>query len=162
MRALRSRNKWVAATAGVVVVGAFAAVAIASLPTNFTTTTLVTANLTDNAQMNSDRVKFQTKDPTDVRVQKVVIAPGGASGWHHHPGVVIVAVASGSVNVWGSDCSQTTYGPGLPNGSVFTESGDEPGQVTSTGGATTYATLIAPHADPPVFRIEDNPPPCAG
>jgi hypothetical protein len=24
-----------------------------------------------------------------------------------------------------------------------------------------YATLVAPDADPPVFRIEDDPPPCA-
>jgi hypothetical protein len=44
---------------------------------------------------------------------------------------------------------------------VFIERGDEPGQVTSAGGATAYATFVAPSADPPVFRIEDDPPPCA-
>ena len=160
MRLSRTK-KWVAGAVGVVVVGVFAAVALASLPMNFTTTTLVTANLTDAVRQNHDGIKFQTKDPTDVRVQKVDIAAGGFSGWHHHPGVVIVAVLSGSVNVSDSHCNQETYGPGLPNGSVFTEGGTDPGQVSSTTGATTYATLIAPHADPPVFRIEDNPPHCA-
>jgi hypothetical protein len=65
------------------------------------------------------------------------------------------------VTVWESDCSTTTYGPGLPAGSVFIESGDDPGQVTSVDGATTYATLVLPNDDPPVFRIDDPPPPCA-
>ena len=160
MRLLRS--KWGAATIGVAAIGTFAAVAFASSPSHFTATTLVTANFANDVHLNSDRVKFQTKDPTDVRVQKIVVTAGGSSGWHHHPGIVIVAVALGSVTVWSSDCSSTTYGPGLPDGAVFTESGTDPGEVTSAGGATTYATLIAPHADPPVFRIEDAPrvPPC--
>jgi hypothetical protein len=68
---------------------------------------------------------------------------------------VIVAVASGAVTFTQSDCSSETYGPGLPAGSVFVEGGDVPGQASSVGGATVYATFVAPHADPPVFRIED-------
>jgi hypothetical protein len=150
-----------AATVGGLVVGILAPAALGSPPSGFTATPLVIANLDETVHLNSDRVKFQTKDPTDVAVQKVVIDPGGSSGWHHHPGIVIIAVQSGSVTFWDSHCNQTTYGPGLPNGSVLTESGDEPGQVTSSGGATTYTTLVAPSADPPVFRIEDDPPPCA-
>jgi hypothetical protein len=31
----------------------------------------------------------------------------------------------------------------------------------SAAPATVYATLVTPDADPPVFRIEDDPPPCA-
>ncbi len=151
----------VAVTLGFVGVGALAPMAFASSPSGFTPTTLVTGNFDNTVHLNSDRVKFQTKDPTDVRVQKIVFDAGGSSGWHHHPGVVIAAVESGSVTVWDSHCNQTTYGPGLPNGAVFTESGDEPGLVTSAGGATSYVTFVAPRADPPVFRIEDDPPPCA-
>jgi hypothetical protein len=52
------------------------------------------------------------------------------------------------------------YGQGRPAGSVFVESGDDPGQASSLRGATVYATFIAPHANPPVFRIEDNPQTC--
>jgi quercetin dioxygenase-like cupin family protein len=111
-----------------VVIGTLVSVALAShTPFNFTTTPLATGNLVDKVKLNSDRVKFQTKEPTDVRVARVDIAPGGYSGWHHHPGIVIVTVASGAVTFTESDCSSKTYGPGLPDGAVFVEGGDEPG-----------------------------------
>jgi hypothetical protein len=151
----------VAAAVGLVGAGALEPVAFASPPSGFTPTILVKADFDQTVRLNSDKVKFQTKDPTDVMVQKIVLDPGGSSGWHHHPGVVIIAVQSGSVTVWDSACNQTTYGPGLSNGAVATESGHEPGQVTSSDGATTYTTLVAPSADPPVFRFEDDAPPCA-
>ena len=156
-RVLGSKKKWIAATVGVAVIGTFVTVALGShTPFNFTTTPLATGNLTHKVKLNSDRVKFQTKDPTDVRVARIDVAPGGISGWHHHPGIVIVTVLSGAVTFTHSDCSSKTYGPGLPNGAVFVESGDDPGQASSPAGATGYATFIAPHADLPVFRIDDH------
>jgi hypothetical protein len=161
VRVLRSKKKWAAATVGVAVIGALAVVALASPGAGITSTTLVTANYDETARWNSDGVKFKTKDATDVRVQRLDFAPGAFSGWHHHPGIVIVAVASGAVTLMHSDCSSKTYGPGLPNGAVFTEGGDAPVEATSTNGATVYVTYVAPNADPPVFRIEDDPPPCA-
>ena len=151
------KKKWIAATVGVAVIGTFVTVALAShTPFNFTVTPLVTGNLANKVKVKSDGVKFHTKEPTDVRVARVDIAPGGYSGWHHHPGIVIVTVLSGAVTFTNSDCSSKTYGPGLPNGAVFVESGDEPRQASSTAGATTYATFVAPHADPPVFTIADH------
>ena len=117
---------------------------------------LVTANWDETVHVNSDRVKLQTKGPTDVRMQKLNVAPGGYSGWHHHPGLVIVTVASGTLTYTTSDCQSKTYGPGLPNGAVFVESGDKPAQASSSTGATLYATYIAPSSDPFVFRIDDH------
>ena len=157
MHLLHLRKKWVAATVGVAVVGTFAAVALGS-GLVFTSTPLVTANLDHKVQLNSDRIKFQTKDPTVVRVASVAFSAGDTSGWHHHPGFVIVSVKTGSVTVWQSDCSQTTYGAG----SAFVESGDEPGQVTSAGGATGYTTYVVPNVIPLVFKINDAAPACAG
>jgi quercetin dioxygenase-like cupin family protein len=160
LRVHRLRKKWVAATVGVAVVGTFAAVALGSGSFLFTSTPLVTANLDNKVQLNSDRIKFQTKDPTVVRVASVVFDASrgtSTSGWHHHPGFVIVSVKSGSVTVWNSECSQTTYGAGT----AFVESGDDPAQVTSAGGATNYVTSVVPNVNPLVFRIDDNPPPCA-
>jgi quercetin dioxygenase-like cupin family protein len=151
------RKKLVAAIVGVAVMGTFAAVALGSPSVFFTSTPLVTANLDNKVQVNSDRIKLQTKDPTVVRVATVVFGPGGSSGWHHHPGFVLVSVKSGSVIVWDSDCSQKAYGAG----SAFVESGDDPGQVTSVDGATVYATYVVPRVDPLVFRIDDAVPPCA-
>jgi quercetin dioxygenase-like cupin family protein len=160
LRALRFNRKWSVTVASAVAVGALAAVALGSAGVGFFPTTYVTGNLANRVQANSDQVKLQTHGLTDVRVQKIEIAQNGTSGWHHHPGVVIVTVAMGAVT-YTHDCTAITYGPGLPAGSVFVESGDSPAQASSVGGATVFATFVAPHADPPVFRIEDNPPgPC--
>lgn len=158
-----NRKQVVAATVMGVAIGTLGPSALGSPPSGFTATNLVKADLDETVHVKSDRIKFRTKEsgPTDVLVQKIVIDPGGSSGWHHHPGMVIVAIESGSMTVWDSKCHKERYGPGLPNGSVFVEGGDKPGQVTSTGGATSYTTFVAPNANPPVFRIEDNPPPCA-
>jgi hypothetical protein len=162
LRALSPKKKWLAATLGLAVTGTLAAVALGSPPFNFVgEPPLVTANFDGTVRQNSDRVKLQTKGPTDVRVQKINVGPGGFSGWHHHPGIVIVTVASGSLTLTHSDCSSETYGPGHPNGAVFVEGGDDPTQASSTTGATLYATFIAPSADPPVFRIEDPVQPCS-
>ena len=161
VRALRAKKRWVVTTLGLVIAGAAATVALATPGSGVTTSTFVTADFTNSVHFNSDRVKFQTKDPTTVRVQKLVWAAGAYSGWHHHPGVIVVTVQSGSVTVEDSSCNSVTYGPGLPDGAVFVEGGDDPIQVTSAGGATEYAMQVAPAASPPVFRIEDDPPACA-
>ena len=159
--ALRAKRKWVIVTLGLVVAGAVATIALATPGSGVNTTTFVTADFTNSVHVNSDRVKFQTKDPTTVRAQKLVWTAGAFSGWHHHPGVIIVTVQSGSVTVEDSSCSSVTYGPGLPDGAVFVEGGDDPIQVTSAGGATEYVMQVSPAANPPVFRTEDNPPACA-
>ena len=165
-----TRKRALAATVGLAVSGVVAAVAVASPPFKFSATNLVAeAEMPNPVHVNSDRVKFQTKDPVDVRVQEVNIEPGGMldggrSGWHHHPGIVIVAVKEGAVTlVDGGNCSATTYGPGSPNGSVFVESGDTPGEarnLSTDQPAKAYATFVAPDEDPPVFRIEDAPVTC--
>ena len=169
MRVLRSKKRWAAATVGVAVIGVFATVALGNGPNSgfVGQTPLVTAKLDNSVQMNSDRVKFQTKDPTYVRVQEFNIASGGLSGWHHHPGIVIAAVQSGAVTFTNSDCSSKTYGPGLPNGAVFVEGGDDPGQASNAGSvaAKVYATFVAPNNGPvtttsQTFRVEDDPVSC--
>ena len=153
-----ARKRAAVATVGVAVCGVVAAAALASPPSGFTPTNLVPeAEIAKRFHVNSDRVKLQTKGPADVRVQRVDIAPGGRSGWHHHPGLVIVAVETGTVTYVDSDCDAISYGAGSPNGSVFVESGDEPHEARNLTAqpATLYATFVAPDADPGVFRIED-------
>ena len=150
----------VATSVGVVVLaGTASGIALASSGSAFTPQTLVTADLQRAVRLNSDRVKLQTKGPTDVRMQRVDVGAGGFSGWHHHPGMVIVAVQSGVVTVTDAACGSTTYGPGQPAGAVFVESGDAPAQVSSVQGAVLYATYVTPDGQPP--RLEDQAPACA-
>ena len=160
----RKHARLLTAIVGVAVVGTLAAVALGSPGFGNVTTLLVAkADFNETVHLNSDRIKFQTKGPTDVRIRTITFAPGGYSGWHHDPGFALVTVKSGEVTEVDSQCNSTTYGPNSPNGAVFVEYGDEPGEVrnTSSAPATIYSTVVAPDADPAVFRIEDDPPPCA-
>ncbi len=150
-----------AAVAAILALGIQAAPATASPGGGVTAETYVTGKLVGPNQQNSDRVKFQTKDNTAVRVQKLVFSPGGFTGWHHHPGIVIVTVLSGTIQMMHSDCSTHEYGPGSPHGSVFVEGEQRVHEASSAGGATVFATYVAPDANPPLFRIEDPVPFCA-
>lgn len=158
---LYSKQLKCAAILGIAAVGISATAALASSGSGLTSEVLVTANYDEQGHINSDRVKFQTKGATDVRVQKLTFAAGAFSGWHHHPGIVIVAVQSGIVTILDSNCGSRSYGPGQPNGAVFVEGHDSAMEARSAGGAVVLVTYVAPSADPSVFRQEDDPPPCA-
>ena len=163
-RTYKNHRRLVVGAVGVATLGTVAAVALGSPGSGRVTTLLVAkADSNETMQLNSDRIKFQTKGPTDVRVQTITFAPGGFSGWNHKPGFNLVAVLSGEVTVSDAECNVKAYGPNSPNGAVFVESGDGPAEVRNltSAPATVYATQVAPDADPAVFRIEDDPPPCA-
>jgi hypothetical protein len=119
MPRMKRRSALLTATVGLAVVATFAAVAFGSPGSGRVTTVLVTADNNETVQLNSDRIKFQTKGPTDVRVQTITFAPGGRSGWNHKPGFNLVAVLSGEVTKFDSHCNGTTYGPNSPTGAVF-------------------------------------------
>ena len=151
--------KRIAAIMAATTMSTVAGPAVASPGSGVTGTPLVAANFDETAHWNSDRVKFQTKGPTDVSIVQLSFAAGSFSGWHHHPGVLVVSVASGLVTLTDSSCNSKTYGPGSPNGAVFTEGGDEPVQASSAGGATAYVVTIVPDGQP--SRVEDDVPACA-
>ncbi|MEA2643586.1 MAG: hypothetical protein QOG08_612 [Chloroflexota bacterium] len=141
-----------------VIAAAGATIALAN-PGTLSTTTILghRATLADSVQVNQDRVKFQTKDATDVLVQTITFQPGGSSGWHFHPGVVIVVVESGQVTTHNENCETATYGPQQS----FVESGTLPFMVSNEGTtpAVVYATIVVPTGS--LFRIESSPPACA-
>ena len=147
-----SSFKSAAAFVGAVATVILGAQASASPGTGVSSQVLVTANLLDDYEANHDRIKLQTKDPVTVRVQAQIFAAGSRSGWHHHPGIVMVAVQSGSVTFTDASCGTKVYGPGMPDGSVFIEGREEPHEVSSASGATAYITVLSPG---PVARAED-------
>ena len=91
---------------------------------------------------SGDDVKLQTKGATDVAMQTITSPPGGSSGWHSHPGVVLVAVQSGTVTLYDADCHTKQYG----SGQAFVEVGDDAMLVrnNTTSNAVLYVTLIVP------------------
>ena len=86
----------------VVVVGfavlAVAAIAVATPSSGFTTALLARASL-------AEWLKIQTHPHqiTDIVVQSVAIEPGGQSGWHYHPGPIVVAVKAGTITLYNGD-----------------------------------------------------------
>ena len=122
-------------------------------------------------------VEIKAKDNTDVAVANVVVSPGGSSGWHSHPGPVLVIVKTGTITFYragkhgGQDgdaengdnehgdnganapkCSRTVY----PAGSAFVEV-PAPGHVMlAKNEGSTDATVTATYFAPPgaALRID--------
>ncbi|HET7604877.1 MAG TPA: hypothetical protein VFK28_02250 [Sphingomicrobium sp.] len=150
-----------AAIGAIAVAGAVATPAVGSPPSGITIENIALGKLKGDNQQNSGQVKFQTKSDTATLVQKLTFSPGSFSGWHHHPGIVIVTVKEGTIRLMHSDCSVHEYGPGSEHGSVFIEGEQRVHEARSAGVAVVYATYVAPDGSPPVFRIENDPPFCA-
>ena len=75
----------------------------------------------------AERVNIKTHphDMTDIVVQEVTLQPGGYTGWHYHPGPILVAVKAGTITLYDADDPSCT--PSRVNaGSAFME---EPGHV---------------------------------
>ena len=155
-----TRRRLLGIMPGVLIVGICAAAAFASAPSGISKSELLVPQAAlDPVHLNSDRVKFQTNGPTTVRVQTLTIEPGGFTGWHHHPGFVLVAVRAGAVTAVDSRCNATTH----EAGTAFVEYGDDPLEVRNLGDkpATVYATYVDPTAGGGVFRLEDPAQPCS-
>jgi quercetin dioxygenase-like cupin family protein len=93
----------------------------------------------------------------DIVTVKVVIKPGGSTGWHHHPGVTLVSVASGTATEYRADCEKTV----LKAGEGFFEGTDEPHVVRNEGNvdAVLYPTFLIPtETSPDKLTIAHSPP----
>jgi hypothetical protein len=65
-------------------------------------------------------VRLKSNDNTDIAVTDITVAPGGHSGWHYHPGPVLVVVKTGAITFYhGND--PTCTGTRHPAGTAFIE-----------------------------------------
>ena len=103
---------------------------------------------TDQVHFNTGEVKVQTKAPVAIVNQTIVFAATTTpvittTGWHAHPGVVLVTVTSGTLTRYDAQCARTVY----PTGSAFIESGDHAGLVrneSTTTAASVNVTYLVP------------------
>ena len=128
-----------------VLVAVFAGTAVATTASGFTATLLARGTISGPVKFNVGEVKLQTKADVDVASATVTIIPGGSSGWHTHPGIVIVTVklGGGSVTFYDANCVPTVHGPG----SVFIETAEDgPGLARNEGStnAVVYVTYLVP------------------
>ena len=91
-------------------------------------------------------IKLQTKDALDVVTQQIVIAPGGTTGWHSHPGPVLVTIKSGAMTLVYAD-DATCQGRVYTAGQSFVDRGDEFVHTAlnrGSGNLEFWATYLVP------------------
>jgi quercetin dioxygenase-like cupin family protein len=102
-------------------------------------------------------------DAQQTVVQQIIIGPGGHTGWHSHPGPVVVVVTLGTLTFYSSEdpaCTPRTYGAG----EAFIDRGQGHVHIARNESTTENLELWATYFDvpppPPVnnFRI-DRPTP---
>jgi quercetin dioxygenase-like cupin family protein len=124
----------------------FVGAALATQPKGVTPTPLTRATLGKfEAENNGIEVESQSTS-ADFALAKVVIEPGGTTGWHHHPGVALVSVNSGAVTEYDKSCNKSVF----KAGEGFVESNGEVHVVRNRGkaDAVLYVTFIAPTKTP--------------
>ena len=141
-----------------VVVGA----AIANTPSGVkaapVTATQITRATLGKFEAENKRIEVESgRRSADMAIVKVVLEPGGSTGWHHHPGVVLVPVKAGTVTEYDAKCHKSVY----KAGKGFVESESEVHLVRNEGNvkAVLYATFLVPSATPPEgLTISDQQP----
>jgi quercetin dioxygenase-like cupin family protein len=54
-------------------------------------------------------------DGTEYVVTRITVAPGGATGWHYHPGEVFGFISEGTMTHYDGDCTRdAVYDTGAP------------------------------------------------
>jgi len=102
------------------------------------------------------QLQLQVQGDTDYYSQHLVLSPGGYSGWHSHPGLLIGAVKSGQIDFYDANCQKKT----VAAGEVYSEN-DELHAIANTGivDADLYISYLVKHGAP--RRREEAAPACA-
>lgn len=115
----------------------------------------------ENLIVNSKSgVHVKTKGSVDLVTQEIRIAPGGHTGWHSHPGPVLVTMKTGSLQLIYADdttCKGTVY----EAGDSFVDRGDETVHIARASPFTEtvlWATYFVPGAPGSAFRVDEPAP----
>jgi quercetin dioxygenase-like cupin family protein len=101
-------------------------------------------------------VSLEDHGRSEFYFQDFVVRPGGRTGWHSHPGLLLITVKEGSVDWYNKDCDKRTYSAGQS----FTEAA-EPHNVVNPGpGNARLLVAYIVKADEP-RRIENSQPACS-
>jgi len=94
-------------------------------------------------------VNLHVNGPSDALTAELVFQAGAETGWHYHPGPVVVVVKSGALTETHSDGCVTVH----PAGSVFFEKANEIHNAANQTGVVTevYATFLFPAGTQPLI-----------
>lgn len=105
--------------------------------------------LASGSASEPEAVNLHVDGTNNVLLAHLVFQPGGQTGWHTHPGPVVVVVQTGALTEIHSNGCVTVH----PQGSVFFEKKDElHNAINQTGGVTdVYATFLSPAGAQPLI-----------
>ena len=83
-------------------------------------------------------IRVSTNRPVDFTVAHLTFAPGGTTGWHVHPGPVLVVVKSGTITKYAADCSATRFTAGR----AFVERGPRDLNMVLNEARTHAETIV--------------------
>jgi quercetin dioxygenase-like cupin family protein len=142
-----------------VLVFVFAGTALATMASGFHPTILARGTTDGAVAFNMGVIKFQTKGDIAIVTATVNLDAHASSGWHSHPGVVLVTVKSGTVTFYDDHC----HGIAHIAGTSFVESGGDTGLARNESDtpAMVYVTYLVPTATLNAgLRIEQANPGC--
>lgn len=140
--------------ARIAVIGALAAVIVATPALSTPGSGVVGPVLGRGVLEGKARLTIK-RDASDVVVQHITIAPGGHTGWHSHPGPVVVLVTSGELTLYRANdakCMPHSFSAG----ETFIDPGRGNIHIARNEGATPME-LYATYLDVPpggAFRID--------
>ena len=127
----------------------------ATPPAGVTTDILGSGTTLAGFKIHVDGIKVESKDAASFTVAHLTFAPGGTTGWHVHPGPVLVTVISGSVTKFSADCTAQTY----TAGPAFVEKGPSDENMVRNDGSADAQTIVTFITPPGAPIREDAPPP---
>ncbi len=152
------RNRHLTYAVAAVVAGATLAVTAVATPSSGVLAGPVFARASFT---NPVTLKFKTRlGPNDFEavhvqraretvVQQIILSPGGQTGWHSHPGPVVVLITSGTMTFYDGDdptCAPRTY----TAGQSFIDSGQGHVHIAFNESASENLELWATYFDVPV------------
>ncbi|MEU9982564.1 cupin domain-containing protein [Streptomyces sp. NPDC050856] len=95
---------------------------------------------------------IKVKNVSEVVEQTLIIQPGGDTGWHVHPGLVILTVQKGTIVRKNADCTQEVF----RQGTSFIKQGNLPlnGVNEGTEPIELHLTYIKPKGTPLRYERE--------
>ena len=95
-----------------------------------------------------------SQDTNNVRLRVVQTTAGNFdSGWHTHPGLVVVNVTKGSLAFTGANCITKTYSAG----DTFIEVPYVPARVVGLGELTWTVTYVVGYGDALLTPVTKSP-----
>jgi quercetin dioxygenase-like cupin family protein len=110
----------------------------------------------DGFKIQVDGIRVSAKGPIDIATAHLTFPPGATTGWHIHPGPVLVIVEAGTVTKYSSNCVAHRY----TTGQAFVERGPRDVNMVRNEG-TTQADTIVTFLAPVGAQLKENvPAPC--